>query len=117
MNHAEILRAATQDINNEYREEMRQAADYIEQLEAANAILLRKTELYECPWCGFYGTPSGHGPEDPPMPATLRDKVTDAIATVLLQQPPDLLPVNERPYLERTELAQQEFNDRTRHGW
>jgi hypothetical protein len=59
----------------------------------------------------------GHGPDDPPMPATLlRDKLTDTISTVLLTQPSDLLPFNERPHLERTDLAQQEFNERTRHG-
>lgn len=39
------------------------AADCIESLLAANAILLRKTELHECPWCGFYGTADGRHPD------------------------------------------------------
>jgi len=39
-------------------------ADRIEELERANGILLRKTELHECPWCGYYGTHDGLPPED-----------------------------------------------------
>jgi hypothetical protein len=86
----------------------RQAANRIEELERELKIMGGKSAHIR--WA------EGHGPDDPPMPATLRDKVTDAISTVLIEQPSDLMPMGERPYLERTDLAQQDFNRRTRHA-
>jgi len=87
---------------------LRRAANHIEELERELRIMGGKSAHIR--WA------EGHGPDDPPMPATLRDKVTDAISTVLIEQPSDLMPMGERPYLERTDLAQQDFNRRTRHA-